>query len=566
MSRRMISAPAGESYMRWCTSFTVRKPSSAIPSTSGAVGVALSTTFCTYRTRTGWCLRASGACHVRPVVGELLPGEAGRPPHERDPRDRLATPIPLGPLLDDVRLGVRGKQRVLPHDRDGGDVLLPAGHTLADGQVQVIGVVRDRTEKRGDDFHLAVRVEPPHGTERFRDQRRLPRAPRRAARPRDEALRRPQRARRTSSRCSRATSGSSRSSRSRSTRYVWADTAQPALRRHRRPVQEVGRRQRRRVLPVRADRPRAHLPGAGHAGRRRLPLAHGVRRARRRPLLGADRRHRQRPRSLDIAADGTFEFVLGPRAARRRRRVAPARARRRRARSRATTSSTPCTAGASSGTSRPIDPPATVPPGRRRSRPPVPRRASRGCASRPRSCRSRSASRTRSTSRTRCRQQTFGWAAGDAAYAMGSFDLADDEALVIRGRSPECAFWNLCLWNPFLHTYNYDYERVTINGGQVQLRGRRLVDDRGRRRAIPGHPNWVSTAGPPARAHLVPLVLPGRDARATDDARRQRPLTFWEAKRSHSDRFAAENTAGPISRRAQRRRSAGGQASRHERR
>ena len=33
-------------------------------------------------------------------------------------------------------------------------------HTLADGQVQLIGVVRDRTEKRGDDFHLAVRVEP----------------------------------------------------------------------------------------------------------------------------------------------------------------------------------------------------------------------------------------------------------------------------------------------------------------------------------------------------------------------------------------------------------------------
>src|SRR5438132_5241972 len=62
---------------------------------------------------------------------------------------------------------------------------------------------------------------------------------------------------------------------------------------------------------------------------------------------------------------------------------------------------------------------------------------------------------------------TFGWAAGDAAYAMGSFDLGPGEALVIEGRSPACAFWNLCLWNPFLHTYNYDYERVTINGTQV---------------------------------------------------------------------------------------------------
>ena len=76
---------------------------------------------------------------------------------------------------------------------------------------------------------------------------------------------------------------------------------------------------------------------------------------------------------------------------------------------------------------------------------------------------------------------TFGWAAGDAAYAMGAFELADDEALVIRGRSPECVFWNMCLWNRLLHTYNYDYERVTINGAQVAVRARRLVDHRRRR-------------------------------------------------------------------------------------
>jgi hypothetical protein len=91
---------------------------------------------------------------------------------------------------------------------------------------------------------------------------------------------------------------------------------------------------------------------------------------------------------------------------------------------------------------------------------------------------------------------TFGWAAGDAAYAMGSFDLAPGEALVIEGRSPECAFWNLCLWNQFLHTYNYDYERVTINGGQVRYEPdgswRVVVAHRD-----PGHPNWVSTAGHP---------------------------------------------------------------------
>ncbi|MBL7521138.1 DUF1214 domain-containing protein [Frankia sp. CNm7] len=89
---------------------------------------------------------------------------------------------------------------------------------------------------------------------------------------------------------------------------------------------------------------------------------------------------------------------------------------------------------------------------------------------------------------------TFGWAAGDAAYAMGSFELAENEALVIRGRSPRCVFWNLCLWNPFLHTYNYDYERVTINGAQV------VYEPDGSwvivlAPAPNAHPNWVSTAG-----------------------------------------------------------------------
>jgi hypothetical protein len=77
---------------------------------------------------------------------------------------------------------------------------------------------------------------------------------------------------------------------------------------------------------------------------------------------------------------------------------------------------------------------------------------------------------------------------------MGSFVLDDGQALVLRGRSPDCAFWNVCLWNPFLHTYNYDYERVTINGEQV-----RYEEDGSWTIVIastdPGHPNWISTAG-----------------------------------------------------------------------
>ncbi|WP_245905962.1 DUF1214 domain-containing protein [Mycolicibacterium palauense] len=90
--------------------------------------------------------------------------------------------------------------------------------------------------------------------------------------------------------------------------------------------------------------------------------------------------------------------------------------------------------------------------------------------------------------------QTYGWAAGDAAYAMGAYDLQPGQALVVEGTSPPCVFWNLCLWNPFLHTYDYTYEPVTINGAHIDHEpdgSWQIViaeDD-------PGHPNWVSTAG-----------------------------------------------------------------------
>ena len=116
-------------------------------------------------------------------------------------------------------------------------------------------------------------------------------------------------------------------------------------------------------------------------------------------------------------------------------------------------------------------------------------------------------------------KQTFGWAAGDAAYAMGSFELAPDEALVIHGRSPECAFWNLCLWNPFMHTYNYDYERVTINGAKT------VLDADGSWTIVvaehdPGVTQLRLDGRAPAGPGLVPVVLPVGDAGAADDPRR----------------------------------------------
>lgn len=89
---------------------------------------------------------------------------------------------------------------------------------------------------------------------------------------------------------------------------------------------------------------------------------------------------------------------------------------------------------------------------------------------------------------------TYGWAAADATYCMGRFRLTEDEALVIEGRSPDCAFWNLCLWNPYLQTYDYRYLPVTINGGQAEV-----ADDGSWRIVVsetdPGVPNWLCTAG-----------------------------------------------------------------------
>jgi len=91
-------------------------------------------------------------------------------------------------------------------------------------------------------------------------------------------------------------------------------------------------------------------------------------------------------------------------------------------------------------------------------------------------------------------EATYGWAAKDAHYAMGSFELADDERLVITGRSPDCAYWGCMLWNPFMQTFDYRYQRIGVNGEQA------VYEPDGSWKLViaardPGHPNWLSTAG-----------------------------------------------------------------------
>ncbi|MCF2531570.1 DUF1214 domain-containing protein [Yinghuangia soli] len=95
---------------------------------------------------------------------------------------------------------------------------------------------------------------------------------------------------------------------------------------------------------------------------------------------------------------------------------------------------------------------------------------------------------------------TRGWAAGDACYASGAFALDKGQALVVRGRSPECVFWNVCLWNGFLTTFNYEYrdtEPVSLNGAQVRYEpdGSWTVVIAHENPGRPEWPNWISTAG-----------------------------------------------------------------------
>src|SRR5262249_29581014 len=61
----------------------------------------------------------------------------------------------------------------------------------------------------------------------------------------------------------------------------------------------------------------------------------------------------------------------------------------------------------------------------------------------------------------------YGWSARDACYSFGMYALQADQALVITHRPPQCRFWNVNVWNPFMAGYNSDYERVSVNIGSA---------------------------------------------------------------------------------------------------
>ncbi|CAB1367935.1 conserved protein of unknown function [Denitratisoma oestradiolicum] len=93
-------------------------------------------------------------------------------------------------------------------------------------------------------------------------------------------------------------------------------------------------------------------------------------------------------------------------------------------------------------------------------------------------------------------QAVFQAAGGDPniVYYQGYWKLADDEAMIVDARVPECDFWNFQVNNYWQESLDYRYHRIHLNckGAQYQPDGsvRIVVAHRD-----PGTPNWLTTAG-----------------------------------------------------------------------
>ena len=89
-----------------------------------------------------------------------------------------------------------------------------------------------------------------------------------------------------------------------------------------------------------------------------------------------------------------------------------------------------------------------------------------------------------------------GFGALDNAYAAAPYLLPPDEALVVEGRLPRCAYASLVLWNRFMQTYDYRVRSCGRNAAQMTLgpdRAYRLV----LAHRDPGVGDWIDTCGRP---------------------------------------------------------------------
>lgn len=99
------------------------------------------------------------------------------------------------------------------------------------------------------------------------------------------------------------------------------------------------------------------------------------------------------------------------------------------------------------------------------------------------------------------------WGAVDIAYSMGPFKIGPQEALVITGTLPDCAFANVVLWNKFMQSFEFRDRRVSLNRKQI------VPEPDGSYRIVvahsdPGVPNWLDTEGHTEGTIFWRILLP----------------------------------------------------------
>jgi hypothetical protein len=105
---------------------------------------------------------------------------------------------------------------------------------------------------------------------------------------------------------------------------------------------------------------------------------------------------------------------------------------------------------------------------------------------------------------------SFALAAADAAYSMTLYMLGADQAMVIKGRWPECRCANIMLWNRYMQTYDFSNRQVSLNRKQT------VLEDDGSFRIVlahedPGVPNWIDTEGRQVGLIFCRFMLPESD-------------------------------------------------------
>ncbi|WP_421793707.1 DUF1214 domain-containing protein [Hydrocarboniphaga effusa] len=86
----------------------------------------------------------------------------------------------------------------------------------------------------------------------------------------------------------------------------------------------------------------------------------------------------------------------------------------------------------------------------------------------------------------------FGWK--DLQYGKGTYNCAEDEALIVEVRLPKAPYWSIQLCSHFWEARDFHLRQTSLNGHQAQ------IDADGVFRAVishadPGVPNWLDAGG-----------------------------------------------------------------------